>query len=274
MTYFTARPLHGAVWITGASSGIGRAVALALAAKGFTVHATARSAGDLETLAAESTQLSGRIVATPGDVTDADAMAAIVDRIVADSGPVALAIFNAGAFLPVAGEALEISRFKKTFDVNLMGVVNGLVPTVEAMKQAGQGQIVIVSSVAGYSGLPSSAAYGASKAGLTNMAESLKFDFDKLGIRIQVVHPGFVDTPATESNPFEMPALMKVDEAAKRIVEGLATNKFEITFPRRFTYVLKLFRMLPYPVYFWLMNKATGWKDRPLEEPKQAAKPS
>ena len=272
MTHFTARPIHGAVWITGASSGIGRSVALALAGKGFTVHATARSAGDLEALAAESAKLSGRIVATPGDVTDPEAMAAIVDRIVADSGPLALAIFNAGVFLPVAGEALEASRFRKTFDVNLMGVVNGLVPVVEAMKQAGQGQIAIVSSVAGYSGLPSSAAYGASKAALTNMAESLKFDFDKLGIRIQVIHPGFVDTPATEKNPFEMPALMKVEDAAKRIVEGLAKDQFEITFPRRFTYVLKFLKMLPYPVYFWLMNKATGWKDRPLETTKEDGK--
>lgn len=272
MTHFTARPIHGAVWITGASSGIGRAVALALAAKGFTVHATARSAGDLEKLAAESTELSGRIVATPGDVTDPEAMAAIVEKIVADCGSLALAIFNAGVFLPVAGEALEVSRFRKTFDVNLMGVVNGLAPAVKAMKQAGQGQIAIVSSVAGYSGLPSSAAYGASKAGLTNMAESLKFDFDKLGIRIQIIHPGFVETPATEKNPFEMPALMKVDEAAKRIVEGLAMDKFEITFPRRFTFVLKLLRMLPYPLYFWLLNKATGWKDRPLETLKADGK--
>ncbi|PWW04228.1 short-subunit dehydrogenase [Hoeflea marina] len=265
MPHFTVRPVDGAAWITGASSGIGRAVALLLAAKGFTVHATARSADDLDALASEASGLSGRIVATPGDVTDPEAMTAIVERIIADTGPLALAIFNAGVFLPVSGEALQASRFKKTFDVNLMGVVNGLVPAVGVMKPAGRGQIAIVSSVAGYSGLPSSAAYGASKAGLTNMAESLKFDFDKLGIRIQVIHPGFVETPATEKNPFEMPALMKVDDAAGRIVEGLASSSFEITFPRRFTYVLKFLRMLPYPLYFTLMNKATGWEDRPLE---------
>ena len=133
------------------------------------------------------------------------------------------------------------------------------------MKARGRGQVAIVSSVAGYGGLPTSAAYGATKAALINMAESLKFDLDKLGVRIQVINPGFVDTAATASNPFSMPALLQPEEAARRIARGLKSSSFEITFPRRFTYVLKALKVLPYPAYFAIMNSATKWKKRPLE---------
>ncbi|MCZ4288543.1 SDR family NAD(P)-dependent oxidoreductase [Hoeflea alexandrii] len=265
MTSFTATPADGSAWVTGASSGIGKALALELAGEGFTVYATARSKEALDELAGQSTALRGRIIATPGDVTDTEAMAAIVERIGADGNGLALAVFNAGVYLPVHGETLKVEDFDKTFAVNLSGVVNGLVPAIERMKARGRGQIAIVSSVTGYGGMPTSAAYGATKAALINMAESLKFDLDKFGVRIQVVNPGFVDTPATADNAFEMPALVQPETAAKRIARGLKSGSFEITFPRRFTYVLKALQFLPYPAYFWLMNAATGWKKRPLE---------
>ncbi|MEQ8739283.1 MAG: SDR family NAD(P)-dependent oxidoreductase, partial [Hoeflea sp.] len=158
-----------------------------------------------------------------------------------------------------------VEDFDKTFAVNLSGVVNGLVPAIERMKARGRGQLAIVSSVTGYGGLPTSAAYGATKAALINLAESLKFDLDKLGVRIQVICPGFVDTPATADNAFTMPALMQPGDAASRIASGLKSSSFEITFPRRFTYVLKALQFLPYGAYFGLINAATGWKKRPLE---------
>lgn len=265
MTSFTAKPADGAAWVTGASSGIGKALALDLAREGFTVFATARSEDALAELARQSADLKGRIVAAPGDVTETDAMAEIAGRIDAEGHGLALAVFNAGVYLPVHGETLKVADFDKTFAVNLSGVVNGLVPAIERMKSRGRGQIAIVSSVTGYGGLPTSAAYGATKAALINMAESLKFDLDKFGVRIQVINPGFVDTPATADNAFEMPALQQPEEAAGRIAKGLKSGAFEITFPRRFTYVLKALQFLPYPAYFWLMNAATGWKKRPLE---------
>ena len=118
----------------------------------------------------------------------------------------------------------------------------------------------MVSSVAGYRGLPSSLAYGATKAALINLCEALKFDFDRLGLKIQLVNPGFVRTPLTDKNTFPMPFLMEVDAAADRVVDGLAGNAFEITFPRRFTYGLKLMRMLPYWAYFPMVRRATGAK--------------
>lgn len=258
---YVAVPEDGVAWVTGASSGIGAAVAARLAGKGFTVVATARRQDELDDLAAK-TGGPGRIVPIAGDVTDADAMQGIIGQIESEIGKLALCVLNAGVYIPVSGDDLDRDAFAKTFDVNLKGTVNALVPAADAMKAHGKGQIAIVASVAGYSGLPTSAAYGASKAGLLNLAEALKFDFDHLGLTIQVISPGFVDTPATADNPFPMPFLMEVDDAADRLISGLATGRFEVTFPRRFTYQLKLLRALPYWLYFPLLARATGWNKR------------
>ncbi len=259
MSRYNARPSDGIAWITGASSGLGYHVARILAASGWTVAATARSADDLQELARECASLPGQVISMPGDVTDQPAMTDMAEKLVADHGGIALLILNAGVYLPLKVDDLELADFDKTFAVNLNGVTNCLIPCINHMRAAGRGQIAIVSSVAGYGGLPTSAAYGATKAGLTNMAESLKFDLDLLNIHIQIVHPGFIDTPATQSNPFPMPFLMEVEDAAQRLVSGLGSGSFEITFPKRFTYGLKLINLLPYPIYFWLVKRATGW---------------
>ena len=133
-------------------------------------------------------------------------------------------------------------------------------PVIDQMKTVGRGQIAIVSSVAGYRGLPTSAAYGASKAGLINMAESLKFDLDRVGIRVQLINPGFVDTPATKTNPFPMPYLMTPEDAVSEIRKGLADpNKFEIAFPKPFVRQLKALQLLPHRLYFKLVGRSTGW---------------
>lgn len=265
MSLYTIRPGDGIVWITGASAGIGRALALAMARRGYHVAASARTAAKLEELEREAAGLSGRIVAVPCDVTDPAATAAAVNTIERDQGPIRCAIFNAGNYWPTRGEALDLDAFRKTYDINLFGVLNGLVPVVERMKAAGCGQVVMVASVSGYSGLPAASAYGASKAAINNMAESLKFDFDKMNIRIQVVNPGFIDTPLTEKNDFAMPALMPVDKAVEAMIAGMEGGRFEITFPRRFTWLLKIARMMPHPVYFAVMKRMTGWKRRPLD---------
>lgn len=254
----------GVVWITGASAGIGRQFALALAEKGYDVIVSARSADKLEALAAESAPLLGSINAFACDVADRSAMAKAVSEIEAAHGPIRLAVFNAGIYWPTRGEALDLEAFDKTFEINLFGVLNGLVPVVERMKAHGKGQVVLVGSVSGYTGLPAASAYGPSKAALNNMAESLKFDFDRMNIRMQIVNPGFVDTPATQKNDFEMPALMPVDKAAKAMVAGIEGGGFEITFPRRFTWLLKLLRIMPHPVYFFIMKRATRWNRQEL----------
>lgn len=257
MKRFSARPEDGALWITGASEGIGKAVAEAFAREGFTVYASARSADKLKDLA-DANYGAGKIIALPLDVTDREANKKAVERIVTESGSLAACILNAGTFQPVRGKALRYEDFDFTLDVNINGVINGLVPAVEAMKEAGQGQIAVVSSVAGYGGLPKNASYGISKAGLINMCESLKFDFDKINIKIQVICPGFIDTPLTKKNDFPMPFLMDVEKAAARVVDGMRSDRFEIIFPRRFIYMLKFVNLWTYPIYFWLVKKTTG----------------
>lgn len=264
MTLYRANPTDGIAWITGGSSGIGRAVAKELAAAGFTVCVTARDEDPIDALIAEARSLPGRVLSYPCDVTDEKRMAATVAAIEAEVGPIVLAIFNAGSYVPVAGENLSVRKFRRTFDVNVMGVVHGLVPVVRHMRERGRGHLVLIGSVSAYFGWPTTAAYGASKAALNQIAESLKFDFDKIGIRIQVANPGFVDTPLVRHNEFHMPALMPADAAAHRMLAGIRKGGFEISFPRRLTWPLKLLGVLPRPLCQWLLTALTGWKKRPL----------
>ena len=257
MTLFTATPEDGAVWITGASAGIGKAVAEKMAHEGFTVYASARSENDLVQMSNEF-QGKGKIIPLPLDVTDREASLACVDKIISESGSLAIAILNAGTFKPQRAYDLKFEDFEFTLGVNVDGVLNGLLPSIEAMKRAKKGQIAIVSSVAGYGGLPKNGAYGLSKAGLINLAESLKFDLDKMNIKMQIITPGFIDTPLTKKNDFPMPFLMNVDDAADRVVSGLKNQAFEITFPRRFTFMLKFINHFGYGLYFKIVRKITG----------------
>ncbi|MBX5148358.1 SDR family NAD(P)-dependent oxidoreductase [Rhizobium lentis] len=263
MRDFIARPEHGIVWISGASSGIGRALALKLAGEGYKVAVTARSHEKLVELQAEVSGLSGSIVVLDGDVTDAEDMEHAMASIEYEHGTLAMAILNADLCLPVHAEDLNRADFERTFAANLSGVVNCLLPAIRHMKAKGQGQIAIISSVAGYGGVPTGAAYGATKAALINMAESLKFDLDKMGIRIQLVSPGFVDMPAMRKNALLTAEPLSPDEAARQIAAGLKSQAFEIAFPKRFTTMMKLARLLPYSAYFALVNRVTGWRERP-----------
>lgn len=246
-------------WITGASSGIGQALARRMAAAGWTVAVSARSADALAALAAEA---PGRIRAYPLDVTDHAACRAVAAAIEAELGPVALAVLAAGFHRPTdvadGAPALDVATIRELVDVNLMGVVHAVDAVLPAMTARRAGRIAIVSSVAGYCGLPTAAGYGATKAALINFAESLKFDLDRLGIVTQVVCPGFVRTPLTDRNEFPMPFLMEVGDAAERLFRGLQGDAFEITFPRRFALIMKLLAMLPYRLFFPLTHRATG----------------
>jgi NAD(P)-dependent dehydrogenase (short-subunit alcohol dehydrogenase family) len=259
MAVYPLSPRDGTAWVTGASSGIGAALALKLARRGWTVLATARREDALDDLAKRADgQRGGRVVPVPGDVTDPDAMAALVDRAVEAHGPIALAILNAGTFRADGIDPFDLEGFRKTVDINVKGTANCVAPLLPRWIARHRGHLAVVSSVAGYTGLPTAIAYGATKAALINFCESLKFDFDKAGLKIQVINPGFVRTPLTEQNPFPMPFLMEVEDAADRILRGLERRSFEITFPRRFTCALKLLRVLPYGLYFPLVHRATG----------------
>ena len=250
-------PRDGLALVTGASSGIGRAVALELARRGWKVAAVARRAQELDRLAAEA---AGQVFACPGDVTDRAGMAALVGIVEREHGPVALAFLNAGTYFPDGRGHVDVAAAMRTFEINVGGTLNCLDPLAAAMAARGKGQIAVNASVAGYGGLPRAAAYGASKAALINMAASLKFALDPAGICIQVVNPGFVRTPLTGKNDFPMPFMVEQEDAARRICDGFERGGFEIAFPRRLAWLLKALNMLPYPLYFWLVAKATGAK--------------
>ncbi|MBN41903.1 MAG: oxidoreductase [Alphaproteobacteria bacterium] len=237
-------------WVTGASRGIGYAVARALAADGWVVAVSARNAADLETLARECGELKGEVRPYPLDITDAFAVSRTFAAIEADLGNVGLAILNAGTHEPVDGRSFAIAPFRRLMEVNYMGAVNCLAPVVEHFVARGTGRIAVVASLAGYRGLPTASAYGASKAALINMCEALHPELDAVGVILSVVTPGFVRTQLTDKNSFPMPFLINADTAARRIVRGLKDDRFEITFPRRFAFLMKLFRVLPYRIFF------------------------
>lgn len=266
MSLYRARPEDGIAWITGASSGIGRDVALRLAEKGWRVAVTARSAEKLDQLVAAASASAGSIIPAPCDATDEEAMAALVRSLEDDHGPIALALFVAGNYWPVHGENPDLEKFRKTYEINLFGMLNGLVPVSRTMRGRRRGHIGIVGSVSAYGGLPLASAYGGSKAAVNYLAQSLKFDFDKMNIRLQMFNPGFVDTPLTEQNKFPMPFLMKTEDAGKRIVSGLDRGGFEMAFPRRFAFLLKTVNLLPWGLYFPVMSRVMGWNRRPLRE--------
>ena len=210
----------GIDWITGASSGIGRGLALRLAREGRVVAASARRAGELAALAAEASGLPGRIVPLPLDVTDAAACRAAVARIERELGPLALVVLNAGSHRPVAAASLDPADFRALVELNVMGTVNALAAALPPMLARRRGQVAIVASLAGYRGLPSSAAYGLTKAGLINMTEALQPELRAQGIKLQLVNPGFVKTPLTDRNRFPMPFLMPLDRAVAAFRRG------------------------------------------------------
>ena len=165
---------------------------------------------------------------------------------------------NAGTYIRFGAEDFTVEKFRDQIDTNVMGTVNCLAPVIEAMKPRRRGRIAIVSSLTAYRGLPMASAYGASKAALTNMGEALRPELEQFGITLSIVHPGFVRTPLTERNEFPMPFLMEPDIAARRIVKGLEQGQFEITMPRRFAYLLKIGRCLPYRLYFAITRRMIG----------------
>ena len=229
------------VWITGASAGIGAALAGKMAAEGWHVLASARSADKLSALA----DGHASIHSLPLDVTDLEATKVSLQDEALDC-----AVLNAGVYWPRRSEDFQADDYSKHYQVNVQGVANGLEAILPGMIKRGSGRIAIVSSVAGYRGLPYAGAYAMTKAGVIAMAESLRPELEAKGITIQVITPGFVRTDATSVNDFDMPFIIEADKAADYILRGLKTKKFEIAFPRRMAWIMKFLEALPYWAFF------------------------
>lgn len=245
----------GLAWITGGGTGIGRALALRLAADGWQVVVSGRRP---EPLQETSSRAPGAVHPWPLDVTDLPAVRRAVTEIEAKHGPIALAVLNAGMYQAVKLDSFKAELMAEHMKVNYQGVVNAMDALLPAMRRRHAGHMVLVASVAGYRGLPLASGYGPTKAALINLAESLKYMFQKEGLCISVCNPGFVETPLTDGNRFPMPFLMKAEDAAAALQRGIYQRKFEIAFPTRFVLILKVMRALPYWLYFPLIRRMTG----------------
>jgi len=242
----------GVAWIIGGGSGIGAAVARLLAQRGWTVAISGRRADRLAAVA----QGHPRISVYPLDVTDGAAIAATVAAIAADLGRIDLFIFGAAAWQPMDVGNYDYEKFATVVDTNYLGVVRVANPVLAQMTRQGGGHFAVIASVAGYFGLPRSAAYSSTKAGLINLLETMRTELAPRQIKVRMIVPGFVKSELTDKNDFPMPFLMETDDAAVRIVDGLTqSDRFEIAFPRRMVWLMKTVRWLPYPIFFWLTAK-------------------
>lgn len=247
------------VWIIGASTGIGRDLALAIAPSCNQVWISARSADKL----AEICGQASNIRSLPVDITDEHGLASAATEIGSGTA-IDLVVISSAVGLMSRLPKFDTAAYRQSIEVNYLGTVYAIAAVLPAMVQQGKGHIAMIASVAGYRGLPNGAPYAPTKAALINLAECIHPQLKQLGVTISVINPGFVETPMTEQNKFPMPFLMKSDQAARRIIKGLESGRFEIAFPKRMAWLLKSLRMLPYGLFFWLAGKlAPGGSSKP-----------
>jgi short-subunit dehydrogenase len=240
------------IWITGASSGIGAALARELVTRGARVAVSARRADRLEEVS------GGRMLVVPLDVTDTEAVQRTADEVRGAFGDIDIAIMNAGAWTQTKVGKWDVDAFRKQVEVNLLGTNSCLAALLPRMIERGTGKLVIVTSVAGYRGMPGSEAYGATKAALLNLAESLRADLAPAGVVVQWVSPGFVRTELTDANSFVMPFMIEADAAATSIADGLESTRPEIVFPLPMAVGMKLLQLLPHRVWTLIWKRQSS----------------
>jgi NAD(P)-dependent dehydrogenase (short-subunit alcohol dehydrogenase family) len=241
------------VWLVGASTGIGLACAQVLRAAGAQVVVSARKPQAVLDWAAQDSCVQWRAL----DVCDPAQVQATAHALLTE-GPLDMVVYAAGYYQAQRATAMDLAQLLQHDRVNYQGALHVLDAVLPGMLAQGSGHISLLSSVAGWRGLPNGLAYGPTKAALTHLAETLYLDLQDAGIGVSVVNPGFVDTPLTAQNEFTMPALISPEEAAREMLKGWAQGQFDIHFPKRFTRWLKLFRVLPYRWYFPLVRRFTG----------------
>jgi len=239
------------IWITGASSGIGRSLAIKFANEGWVVAASARR----ENLLKELHNENENIYSYPLDVTDIEECKNVFKNIVEKFKNIEISIFGTGIHDPKSEKSFNLEKIRKIMEVNYFGTMNSINSVYDYYTNKKSGQISIISSVAGYRGLPAAGAYCSSKAALTSFTESLYFEMKRKNIRVSLVCPGFIKTPMTDQNDFPMPMIKTPEFAAEQIFNGLIKkNVFEIHFPKMFTFFLKFLRILPIKIYFSLVE--------------------
>lgn len=247
------------IWITGASTGIGKALAIKFANEGWNVAISARR----ENLLLDICKVNSNIHSFPLDVTNTENAKAILENIIKKLKSIDLCVFATGIYDPDTEKQINIQKMQEVMNVNFFGTVNCIKAIEKNFKEKKEGHISLISSVSGYGGLPNSSGYGPSKAALINLAESLYFDFKKYNVRVSLISPGFIKTPLTDKNKFKMPFIKSAEFAANKIYKGLVkSNAFEISFPKELTLIMKVFKILPYKMYFYLISKLTKIQKR------------
>ena len=247
------------IWITGASTGIGKALAIKFANEGWTVAISARR----ENLLLDLCKVNPNIHSFPLDVSNLEDAKMTFNNIIKKLIDIDLCVFATGIYDPNDEKEINIEKMQEVMKINFFGTVNCIKAIEKNFKDKKKGHISIVSSVAGYGGLPNSSGYGPSKAALINLTESLYFDFKKNNVRVSLISPGFIKTPMTDKNEFKMPFIKSAEYAANKIYNGLIkSNAFEITFPKELTLIMKVFKILPYRIYFYLISKTTKIQKR------------
>ena len=242
------------IWITGGGTGIGKAVAIKFANQGWKVAISGRR----ENILKEVEDINPNIKSFPLDVNDKGKCFEIMKNIKGEFGDIDICFFSTGTWDPKKEREIDVEQIEKVFKVNFFGTLNCIKSVEDHFRNRKNGIITIVSSIAGYKGLPNSTGYGPSKAALNNLAESLYFDFGRYGVRVCLVSPGFIKTPMTDKNDFKMPFLKTPEYSADKIYDGLINrNKFEIHFPKSLTLILKFFKIIPDRLYFYLVKKMT-----------------
>jgi len=239
------------IWITGASSGIGKALSIKFAQKGWIVAASARREGLLQ----ELTKIDQNIHSFPLDVTNPEQCKKVFEDIKNKFNNIEISIFGTGIHDPNSEKKFNLDKIREIMEVNYFGTMNSINSVYDYYNDKKSGQISIISSVAGYRGLPAAGAYCASKSALTSFTESLRFEMIRKNVRVSLVSPGFIKTPMTDQNDFPMPMIKSPEFAAEQIYIGLTKKTgFEIHFPKAFTFFLKFLRILPYGIYFKLID--------------------
>ena len=240
------------IWITGASSGIGRALAIKFSNEGWQVAASARR----ESLLNDLNKSNPNIHAFALDVKDEKSVRNVFQNILQKFETLDICVFATGIHDPEAEKKLSSEKIREIMETNFFGTLNCIMAVNSFFREKKDGHIAIVSSVAGYRGLPAASGYCASKAALTSLAESLYFDFKRKNVKVSLISPGFIKTPMTDKNTFPMPMIKSPEYAAEKIFIGLTKkSSFEIHFPKSFTILLKLLKIMPNWLFFWLVER-------------------
>ena len=241
------------VWIVGASSGIGASLAQALLGAGAEVVVSARRAEQLASVVAAYSQA----LVVPFDVTDTEAWPRALAQVLQRLNQIDLVILGAARYDPTHSWQIDVTQAEQSFDLNVVSVYRGLAVIVPQLLAQGHGGVSLIGSISGYTGLPRALIYGATKAALQNLCETLYFELAPKGLAVYLINPGFVQTPMTSANDFEMPGLMTPEAAAAAIMRGFERGQFEIRFPRAFSLMLRVISFLPDRLRFFFLHKAT-----------------